>query len=237
MLSQRITIEADEAHLLLVASRSVMALQRVSVLRSLCKKNRLTVGRSGKRGACVQKDYVEAILLYVSSLIALQLQALTCKQRQNTRRPMPTLQMKRPGSPSAAESRKHQRRDMQRLHHLAAGTCAPSSSRKHSENPLTTSDHGVSKVAPAMALSKNELPVQDLPASVIHICLFKQPRDCLHIVKTEVQCGALGEVDLELVEKQLQITGSCKVSSYEAHRYHLIGLTLTCLLDYRPWQQ
>ena len=88
-----------------------------------------------------------------------------------------------------------------------------------------------------MAPRKNELPAQAPPASVIHICLFKQPRDCLHIVETEVQCGALGEVDLELVEKQLQVTGSCEVSSYEAHMYYLIRLTLACLLDYRPWQQ
>lgn len=57
-----------EVHLLLKASKSAIASQTAGVLRNLCEKHKLTVACTGKRGGNIKKDYVEAILLFVSIL-------------------------------------------------------------------------------------------------------------------------------------------------------------------------
>lgn len=68
----------------LEASRSVVASQRVDALKNLCEKHELIVGCSGKRGGRIRKDYVEAILLFVSRVTIVRLPALTCHDRNKT---------------------------------------------------------------------------------------------------------------------------------------------------------
>ena len=77
-------MEPKETYLLLEASRSAVASQRVEVLKNLCEKHGLAIGCSGKRGGPIHKDYVEAILLFVSTLITVRLPALTCYGRDKT---------------------------------------------------------------------------------------------------------------------------------------------------------
>lgn len=76
----------------------------------------------------------------------------------------------------------------------------------HSGNPSA-------KVTPA-TVQRDRKPSLPVPptALCVRIRLFKRPKDILHTIETEVQCTMLGEVDLQQVEKQLQI-GRCEVGS------------------------
>lgn len=83
------------------------------------------------------------------------------------------------------------------------------------KNPLIIGHSGnpSAKVRPAM-VQRDKKPSAPVPptALFVRIRLFKRPKDILHTIETEVQCTTVGEVDLEQVEKQLQI-GRCEVSS------------------------
>lgn len=43
------------------------------------------------------------------------------------------------------------------------------------------------------------------PVKLLRIRLYKQAKDYLYIKETEVECGTKGEINLELVARQLQV--------------------------------
>ena len=55
---------------------------------------------------------------------------------------------------------------------------------------------------------------QSQPVKLLRIRLYKQAKDYLYIRETEVECGTKGEIDLDLVARQLQVNGVCKVSNH-----------------------
>lgn len=60
----------------------------------------------------------------------------------------------------------------------------------------------------ATILTKAQSP----PTKVVCIRLYKHAKDYLHVKEATVECGTRGEVDLELVARQLQVSGVCRVS-------------------------
>lgn len=52
---------------------------------------------------------------------------------------------------------------------------------------------------------------RSIAARILQVRLYNYPKDFLYIGVTEVECGTSGDINLEHIEKQLNI-GPCNVS-------------------------